>query len=94
MGYYAGIEERLPDEYDPWWEEREWMSNLCKMWHLGHESGYSKGLQENVRNQKYEDQIEVLKNLVGANYRVMKKEIEEEIKEQIRDKNLLPAQES
>lgn len=70
---------------DPWWKERTDASKEQSVWNQGFDEGYSKGV-ENTREynstvEQYEERIEQLESLLSANVRVMKKEIEKEMKE-------------
>jgi hypothetical protein len=86
MGTFLGVRT----EYKPFWEEREELSDLEKMYHVGYEDGYDEGSEDRERLKTLEQENESLRGLLGANIRV----IREEIKKQIRDQDLQTIKES
>ena len=80
MGRFLG--KHIPDNYDHWWQEREDMPEHEQWWHLGHEDGYQDGYDAgfgDIKKQKnLEGQIDSLKELLAANVRVIRADLEKE----------------
>ncbi len=83
MGSYHG--KRIPDNYDPWWEERDYEEEQSHWywWHLGyqdgHRLGYDRGLTESEEITTLKQRIESLEGLISANVRVIKEELKTEM---------------
>ncbi len=83
MGYFRSF--KIPD-YNPFWEEPEHHRFQEEHWfwyHLGYDDGYAKGTDYGTRTQEEFDKLtqenEALRQLIGANVRVMKDELRKEM---------------
>jgi hypothetical protein len=79
MGYYNG--KHIPEYYDPWWEERENITEHEAFYFLGFEDGREDASQHlrDEERKKYELRIEQLENLISANVRTIKAELKAEM---------------
>ena len=79
MATYLGIRT----EYNPFWKETKGLSDLEKMYNVGHEDGYSKGFDVGMndldsKTSKIEKENETLKAHWEANLRILREEIKKE----------------
>lgn len=66
-------------KYNPFYEELEGMSDIDLAYHEGYDAGYAEGSKYLCTLTELEKENEALRNLLGANVRVMKAEIRKEI---------------
>jgi len=78
MGYYNG--KRIPDGWDPWWEERETPPPEHEAFYfIGYEDGLAEGLGDGESKEKLKRRISQLEDLLSANVRVIKEELKKEL---------------